>query len=104
MYNDMTTISANAVINPYDKYVYNSRPHRWRSTYPRCSIIQHRDTYYIIVYRYLNTTKERIPCAVLTMTNNIPTSVRAVTRPVRIYFISMKRCQEKKNPRKVYII
>lgn len=80
-----------AVINPHDKYVYNSR---W-----------YMDTW-ILVYIIMGDKGADIPCAVATVTNNIiPTGVqrrrrRGITRPYTYLFISMGilyRCQEKKN-------
>jgi len=80
-----------AVINPHDKYVYNSR---W-----------YMDTW-ILVYIIMGDKEADIPCAVTTVTNNIiPTGVRrrrrrGITRPYTYLFISMEilyRCQDKKN-------
>lgn len=77
------------VINPHDKYVYNSRWYIW-----------------IPGYWYMGDKGADIPCAVATVTNNIiPTGVRrrrrrGITRPYTYLFISMGilyRCQEKKN-------
>lgn len=64
------------VINPHDKYVYNSR---W-----------YMDTW-ILVYIIMGDKGADIPCAVATVTNNIiPTRVRrrhGITRPnVFVYF------------------